>query len=155
MASDDSDCIPSSLEDEEEVSDSDYIPSSSEEEEEVSDSEIEEDEDEKVSDEEEEGSDMDRDTVDDIETEFNLRNLKDQLEARGSNKITEIMNFAVSENDVIADIYNSILKRLDQLNQDDGKTPSKLVKHSKDMWIHILEVISDHIEDATAMAKRC
>lgn len=138
-------------------SSSSYIPSSSDEDVDISDSEIEEEEsdmDTKAgpSEEKEDDVDVEEETVHGV---LNLESLKSHLEKRRSINTAEVLAYAEEENTLIAEILKLILQRLDNLNEKKLKTPRRLVEHSKDSWIHIIEVISDHIEDAAAKAKRC
>ncbi len=89
-----------------------------------------------------------------LEVEINLKRVTEIMERNRSNVAEEVMKFCGDENNMIAEIYKLILTRIEVLN-DDKRTPKRLADISKDTWSHILEVISDHIEDVVEKVKRC
>ena len=127
-------------------SDSSYVPDeSSESDEDYSDDEVEE---------EEEDSDMEVEEEDDEdEEEEMLVSIDVNHVSKKSKKATELTAYCSQENALIELFHKQVLDHLAALSKS-KKMPRALVEMSEDTWSHILEVISDHIEEVHKTIKK-
>lgn len=97
---------------------------------------------------------MDLDEIENARLAIDVGGVALRLEYRGSADTTAVVKHCEAENEKIREIRQLIYDRLEELKHD-VVTPNILIDQATDAWIHIIETLSDHVEDAEKKAKHC
>lgn len=94
----------------------------------------------------------------DLDAEENIKNIdlfaiEQKLDARKSANTTDVLDFCDAEHTLIEKIHTLVFERLDDLDLDDV-TPKPLSEPATDFWLHVLELIADHVDDIECKAPK-
>lgn len=94
----------------------------------------------------------------DLSEEENIKNIdtfavEQKLHKNESTNTNDVLAFCDAEHDLIEQIHELVFERLDDLDVDDV-TPTPLSAAATDFWLHIIELISDHVDDVEHKAPK-